>query len=200
MIEVKDLTKYYDDQRILNRISFKIEKEHKVALVGFNGVGKTTLLKILSGIEKADKGEIKYQKKVKIGYLPQNTSEYNNYKVVDFLIEYISKEDNEELRRKIEIMFAGFALDSEIKNKKIKDLSSGQKTKIFLTAVLLMEPNLLLLDEPTNNLDLPALIWLENYLKNFKSTIIVVSHDKKFLSSVANKVYEIKWFDFKLNL
>jgi ATP-binding cassette subfamily F protein 3 len=193
MIEVKNLTKYFEEDRILNRISFKIEKEHKVALVGFNGVGKTTLLKILAGEIKADKGEIKYNKKVTIGYLPQETKEYNKYKVIDFLKEYVDGEDDEPFRRSIEIMFAGFVLDPETKDKEISKLSSGQKTKVFLTAVLLKKPNLLLLDEPTNNLDLPALIWLENYLKEFQSAFIVISHDKKFLSNVANKVYEIDW-------
>lgn len=200
MIEVKNLTKYYEDQRILNRISFKIEREHKVALVGFNGVGKTTLLKILAGVEKADKGQIDYHKKATVGFLPQTTDAYDKYKVIDFLKEYTDLEDNEPFRRNIEIMFAGFVLDSEIKNKKIQELSSGQKTKVFLAAVLLKKPNLLLLDEPTNNLDLPALIWLENYLKNFKSAVIIVSHDKKFLSNVANKVYEIKWYDRTLEI
>jgi ATP-binding cassette subfamily F protein 3 len=200
MIEVKNLTKYYDEERILNRISFKIEKEHKVALVGFNGVGKTTLLKILGGFEKVDKGDIKYNKKVKIGFLPQTSKEYDKYKVIDFLKEYTELVDDEPFRRNIEIMFAGFVLESEIKNKYISELSSGQKTKVLLTALLMKKPNLLLLDEPTNNLDLPALIWLEKYLQDFKSAIIVVSHDKKFLSNIANKVYEIKWSDKTLEI
>lgn len=200
MLKVKDLTKYYGEERILNRISFKIEREHKIALVGFNGVGKTTLLKILAGIENADKGKIEYEKKVTTGFLPQDPNIYNNKKVIDYLKEVYGREDNDEFRRNIEIMFSGFVLDSEIKNKKIGVLSSGQKTKIFLTAILLKKPNLLLLDEPTNNLDLPALIWLENYLKNFKSAFIVISHDKKFLSNVANKVYEINWVDKTLEI
>jgi len=193
MIKVKDLTKYYGEDRILNRLSFKIEQEHKIALVGFNGVGKSTLLKIIAGIEEPDKGQIEYNKKVKIGFLPQDPNNYNNKKVIDYLISDNEGSDDELFRRNIEIMFAGFKLDSDVKNKKIGELSSGQKTKIFLSSLLLKKPNLLLLDEPTNNLDLPSLIWLENYLKNYKSAFIVVSHDKKFLSNVANKVYEIDW-------
>jgi ATPase subunit of ABC transporter with duplicated ATPase domains len=193
MLKVKDLTKYYGEERILNRVSFKIEQEHKVALVGFNGVGKSTLLKILAGIEEPDKGQVEYNKNVTVGFLPQDPNHYNNKKVIDYIKETYGGEDDELFRRNVEIMFAGFLLSSEIKDKKIGVLSSGQKTKVFLTALLIKKPNLLLLDEPTNNLDLPALIWLENYLKNFKTAFIVVSHDKKFLSNVANKVYEINW-------
>lgn len=200
MLKVKDLTKYYDDERILNRISFKIEQEHKIALVGFNGVGKSTLLKIIAGLEKADKGQIEYNKKTTIGFLPQEPNKYNEKIVIDHLKEYTGLEDDDVFRRNIEIMLAGFVLDPEIKNKKIGVLSSGQKTKVFLIAILLKKPNLLLLDEPTNNLDLPSLIWLENYLQNYKSAIIVVSHDKKFLDNICNKVYEIDWKDRTLEI
>ena len=200
MLKVKDLTKYYEDERILNRISFKVEKEHKIALVGFNGVGKSTLMKIVAGLEKADKGQIEYNKKTTIGFLPQEPNKYNNKIVIDYLKEYTELQDDDVFRRNIEIMLSGFVLDPEIKNKKIGVLSSGQKTKIFLIAILLKKPNLLLLDEPTNNLDLPALIWLENYLQNYKSAIIVVSHDKKFLDNICNKIYEIDWKERTLEI
>jgi ATP-binding cassette subfamily F protein 3 len=192
MLKVKDLTKYYEEERILNRVSFHVAKEHKIALVGFNGVGKTTLLKILEGEESADKGKIEFGKNTRIGFLPQDPHMYNKLIAIDYLNDYVGRDD-EEFRRELEIMFAGFALDPEIKNKKIAHLSSGQKTKIFLIAILLKKPNLLLLDEPTNNLDLPALIWLEDYLQKMKTAFLVVSHDKKFLDNVANKVYEIDW-------
>lgn len=192
MLKVKDLTKYYGEDRILNRVSFHVAKEHKVALVGYNGVGKTTLLKILEGEESKDKGKIEFGKNTRVGFLPQDPHMYNKLIVIDYLNQYVGRDD-EEFRRELEIMFSGFALDTEIKNKKIAHLSSGQKTKVFLIAILLKRPNLLLLDEPTNNLDLPALIWLEDYLQKMKTAFIVVSHDKKFLDNVANKVYEIDW-------
>ncbi len=192
MLQVSHLTKYYGTERILNKISFGIERGHKVALVGFNGTGKTTMLKILAGIVEVDSGKIEFQPNITVGFLPQDSNEYNKENVLAFLKKYVGKDD-EEFIRNIEIMFAGFGLQSVVKNKKIGDLSSGQKTKVFLTAILLKKPDLLLLDEPTNNLDLPALIWLEDYLQRFKNACIIVSHDRKFLDNVTNKIFELNW-------
>jgi ATP-binding cassette, subfamily F, member 3 len=194
MLKVINLTKYFGTERILNKISFNLEKGHKVALVGFNGVGKSTLLKIIAGLQELDSGNVEILPNIKISFVPQDSVLYENKNVVDFITEYTNQNDDEILR-KIEIMFSGFSLSSEIKNKKIKELSSGQKTKVFLSAMLLKKADLLLLDEPTNNLDLPALIWLENYMQNINTACIVVSHDRKFLDNVTNKVYEIDWFD-----
>jgi ATP-binding cassette, subfamily F, member 3 len=199
MLKVKNLNKYFGTERILNKISFNLEKGHKVALVGFNGVGKSTLLKIIADLEELDSGVIEILPNVKISFVPQDSVLYENKNVFDFIKEY-TEQDNEEVERQTEIMFAGFGLISETKNKKIKELSSGQKTKVFLSAMLLKKADLLLLDEPTNNLDLPALIWLENYMQNISTACIIVSHDRKFLDSVTNKVYEIDWFERSLKV
>ncbi|HMP67690.1 MAG TPA: ABC-F family ATP-binding cassette domain-containing protein, partial [Candidatus Paceibacterota bacterium] len=189
---VKNITKYYGNQKVLNKISFNIERGNKIALVGYNGTGKSTLLKILSGLEKPDTGNVDIQKESIVGFVPQDTDIYNDKNVLKYIEEYVGKNDD-VFYRNIEIMFAGFALNSESKFKNIGDLSSGQKTKVFLTALLLKRPDLMLLDEPTNNLDLPALIWLEDFLKKTDSAFIVVSHDKKFLNNVTKKIYEIDW-------
>lgn len=195
MLKVSNLTKKYDDLKVLDNLSFNIERANKIALVGYNGTGKSTLLKILAGFVKPHKHtKITYQKNVEVAFLPQETNEYDDRFVIDFIAKYTkSDEADSEFLRKIDVMFAGFGLDSMVKNQKIEMLSSGQKTKVFLVAILLKKPDLLLLDEPTNNLDLPALIWLENYLQKYKSGFIVVSHDKKFLDNVANKIFEIDW-------
>ncbi len=192
MLKVSNLNKYYDSERILNNISFTVEKGNKIALVGFNGTGKTTLLKLLAGIDNDKTGTIQYHKGTTIGFLPQDPDSHNRENVLKFIESY-TEMSGDEFYRNIEIMFAGFALPTEIKEKKIGLLSSGQKTKVFLTALLLKKPDLLLLDEPTNNLDLPALIWLENFLQNTDSAFIVVSHDKKFLDNVSKKIFEIDW-------
>lgn len=199
MLKVSNLTKYFGEQKILNKISFVVERGHKIALVGFNGTGKTTLLKILSGEQSDYKGKVEFQKNITVGFLPQDPNQYNSEKVIKFLEKYVG--DNSPLfYRDVEIMFAGFALPSEVKNKKIGELSSGQKTKVFLTGLLLKRVDLMFLDEPTNNLDLPALIWLEDFLQNTKSSFIVVSHDKTFLDHVANKIYELDWKDRTLEI
>ncbi len=176
-----------------------MEKGNKIALVGFNGTGKTTLLKLLAGIDVDKLGSIQYHPKATIAFLPQDPNFYDKQNVATYLESYVSgdeklsEEAREVLFRNIEIMFAGFALPTETKEKKIGQLSSGQKTKVFLTAILLKKADLMLLDEPTNNLDLPALIWLEDFLNKTESAFIVVSHDKKFLDNVSNKVFEIDW-------
>lgn len=198
MIKVTKLTKFFGEKTVLNKLSFNVEKGNKIALTGFNGAGKTTLLNILAGNETYSNGLFEMQKGVTRGFVPQDPVGYGKNKVIDFILQDQEDKKNPELLRRMDIMFAGFVLDEKIKNKKISDLSSGQKTKVFLLKVLLENPNLLLLDEPTNNLDLPALIWLEDYLINFKGACIIVSHDKVFLDKVTNKVFEIDWHDHTL--
>lgn len=183
----------------MNKISFNLEKGNRVALTGYNGSGKTTLLNIIAGSETYSNGSIEIHKDVKIGFLPQEPKDFNDKNVLEFLKEDTGRSDDKFLRE-IEIMFAGFMLPSEIKEKKIGELSSGQKTKIFLSGILLKDVDLLLLDEPTNNLDLPALIWLEDYLKKVKAGCLIVSHDRVFLDVVANKIFEIDWNDHTLRI
>lgn len=199
MLKVSKLTKYFGEKMVLNKITFNLEKGNKVALTGFNGSGKTTLLNILTGNESFSNGTFEIQKGIKVGFLPQDTAQYNNKNVLEFIKEETGKNDDKFLRQ-LEVMFAGFFLPTEIKAKKIGDLSSGQKTKVFLSAILLKEPELLFLDEPTNNLDLPALIWLEDYLKKIDAGFLVVSHDRIFLDQVANKIFEIDWDDHTLKI
>ncbi len=206
MLKVSNLTKYFGEELILNKVSFNVEKGNKIALVGFNGTGKTTLLKLLAGLDTEKIGAIQYHPKATVAFLPQDPNAYDAQNVLSYLENYvingepISDEERDILHRNIEIMFAGFALPSETKDKKIGQLSSGQKTKVFLTAILLKKADLLLLDEPTNNLDLPALIWLEDFLNKTDSAFIVVSHDKKFLDNVSNKVFEIDWNTHELKI
>jgi len=199
MLKVTNITKFYGPEKVLNKISFILERGHKVALVGFNGTGKSTLLKVLAGLVDRDAGLIEMHKGVTLGFLPQDSTDHNQENVLDFLKKYTG-EKSEEFLRKIEIMFAGFGLVTEIKDKKISGLSSGQKTKVFLVGLLLKKVDLMLLDEPTNNLDLPALIWLEDFLKRTETAFIVVSHDRKFLDNVTNKIYEIDWKDRTLRI
>ncbi len=200
MIKVTKLSKYFGEKTVLNKISFNIEKGNKIALTGFNGSGKTTLLNILAGNETYSNGLFELQNGIRRGFVPQDPKEHNDLKVIDFLLENIKDTEETEFLRKIDIMFSGFLLPENTKNKRIGDLSSGQKTKVFLTNILLQDVDLLLLDEPTNNLDLQALIWLEDFLQNYKGACVIVSHDKTFLDNVTNKVFEIDWNDHSLKI
>lgn len=199
MLKVTKLSKYFGEQTVLYRISFNLERGNKVALTGFNGSGKTTLLNILAGHDSYSNGVFQMSPKTRIGFVPQDPQGHNDMVVLEFLKTATKKVDDAFLRR-IEVMLAGFMLPPEVKEKKIGELSSGQKTKIFLTQVLLQDVDLLLFDEPTNNLDLPALIWLEDYLKQVDAACMIVSHDRAFLDAVTNKVFEIDWHDHTLHI
>jgi len=199
MIKAKGIYKNYDSKVILSDASFSIERGQRIALVGRNGVGKTTILKILAGIAEFDSGSIKIDKNINIGYLPQNADI-----IGDKTCEEYIKENNNFIDRsfdsRLKIMFSGFDLDDIDQKSQIKNLSSGQRSKIFLINILLKNVDLLLLDEPTNNLDLPALIWLEDFLMKKDITCVIVSHDRFFLDKITRKVFELDWESHTLNI
>ena len=231
MIKVKNLQKRYGTLAVISDISFSIGRGEKVALVGHNGTGKTTLLKIMAGIEEPDAGVVEISRNACIGYLPQDSSLFGNETIseylrrisgVDVIEEELKKiaidlsdsviaeryselhETYERLEgyafdRRMEITLSGFGLNNVGLNHKVSDLSSGQKSKVALAGILLKGVDVLLLDEPTNNLDLPALIWLENFLQETKATCIIVSHDRRFLDRVAKRVFELDWRTRTLN-
>lgn len=188
MLQVTDISKEYGAKQILSEVSFTVLKGEKIAVVGKNGSGKSTLLKIIAGIETIEQGDIKIGKKESIAYLPQKIDDkYLNTEVLDYLIKITNSETYE-----IEKTFSNLNLDPGILNKKIKNISGGQKTKICLVQVILKKADYVLLDEPTNNLDIDSLLWLEGYIKKNSAGFLIVSHDRKFLDNIASKVLEIK--------
>ncbi len=225
MIKVKKLQKSYGPLSVLANISFSLGQGQKVALVGNNGTGKTTLLKIVAGLEESDGGVLEIAQGVCIGYLPQDTGLVGNEKISDYLrrvagIDLLEQEilelsaqldsptrakryndvrekyehlDGYDFDRRMLVMLSGFGLEDIDLKHKLSDLSSGQKSKVALAGILLKGVDLLLLDEPTNNLDLPALIWLEDFLKKTEAACIVVSHDRRFLDRVVKKIFELDW-------
>jgi len=203
MISANKLSKYYGEQTVFKELTFTIAPEHKVALTGFNGAGKSTFLKIIAGIETFSIGVLEVKKNARIGYLPQDMSVHDEVVVKEYLYE-IPEDDvvkkDDVFERNVLIYFAGFSLDESLLSKTFKDLSSGQKTKVVLTKLLLQQPTLLLLDEPTNNLDLPSRIWLEAYLQKSDAACIIISHDEAFLNAVTNKIFEIDWHDGSLHV
>lgn len=189
MLILKDVSKSYDDKQILNKISFTLGKNEIVGLVGENGVGKSTLLKLITGETNLDEGNI-YTQDDSIGYLPQDP-DFKEQTVEEFLI---SKLRNEEDQYKIDIALEKVELEPDINTQLCKTLSGGQKTKLYLAALLLADPKttILLLDEPTNNLDIKALEWLEDFIINFNGSVLLTSHDRHFLDRTVDKIIEIE--------
>ena len=226
MITVKHICKSYGVSNVLSDISFSLTTGQKAALVGANAVGKSTLLKIIAGIEKPDSGTIELPSNTCIGYLPQEIDISQNNTIERYLKRVSGLEELEEKMQKLEsnltdpkkldeysnlqnlyvhldgyafehrmkMILKGFELTDITPSTSLKHLSGGQKNKVALAGILLKGVDILLLDEPTNNLDLPALIWLENFLLKSKATCLIVSHDRRFLDKVASKVFEIEWY------
>lgn len=220
-MQVNNLNFSISNKSILNDVSFIINKNDKIGLVGKNGSGKSSLLKILSKELPYEKGSIKLENE-DIAYLKQEIPHsFNDDSILTFIKKEIGLFEIEErlhflesnlsekkLEEYSEILEKYLSLDgynfednaNEILNglklnktlqDKINILSGGEKIKILLSVVLLSNSNLLLLDEPTNNLDIKAVEWLENYLKNSKKEMIIVSHDEVFLNNIANKIFEL---------
>ncbi len=175
--------------KLLDDVSISIHQNEKIALVGKNGVGKSTLLKILCETNLVDDGELWINPKIKIGSLKQKNEFFNN----DSIEKYLSNENqDEDVSKTFEIDRITKELKLD-KNKIINQLSGGEKRKLGLSKLLLSSPDLLLLDEPTNHLDIESIIWLENFLNNeFKGSSLIISHDRSFLKKTTNRVF---WMD-----
>ena len=224
------IEKKFNDETLFSDVSFHINEHECTALVGVNGTGKTTLLRIIVGELPADNGDVILAKDTSVGYLPQQQGYHSDKSIYDELWEV--KKDIVALEREIRTMEEtmqtasgeelntlleryhrmqtefeakdGYACKSQIMgiinglgfvgndvDKSINTLSGGQKTRVALGKLLLLEPDLLILDEPTNHLDLASIQWLETYLSNYKGSVLIVSHDRYFLDRIADKVVEL---------
>lgn len=218
-IKTDKIHKTYGIITVLEDISFSLEKGQKAGLIGYNGTGKTTLLKILAGLIEPDAGKVTVRKGAVIGYMPQDTSLISNETIRDYvgrvsgmtvleeqmetspeaMTEYEHR-DGYAFYHRLDAILAGFGLSDISTDRLINSLSSGQKSKVFIAGMLLSDPNILLLDEPTNNLDLPALIWLENFLMRSDAACVIISHDRFFLNRLVRKIFEIDWRTRTLNI
>ncbi len=226
MLTLKNIRKIYGIHRVLEKVSFSLGEGQKVALVGQNGVGKSTILKIAAGLETFERGDRIVPNRALLGYLPQEVGTLPDETLLEYLrrmagLEELEKEmkrleknlDEEAILAQFELVqndyarLGGYDFERRAKGvleglflshvglrRPIQELSGGEKRKAALAGVLLRGVDILLLDEPTNNLDLPALLWLENYLKRSKATCLIASHDRRFLDHVVKKVVEIDWF------
>lgn len=184
-IEIKDLKICMKDRLLIDDCNFKIKQGRKIALIGENGCGKTTLLRYI--ISKQN-DNVKISSTVKIGYFDQVQSILDDDKSI---LENIKKDSSYD-ETFIRVNLSEFGFKDNIVNKKVRDLSGGERVKVGLCKVILSDNNILILDEPTNYLDIKAIEALENALINTDKTIILVSHDIKFISNICNYIMEIK--------
>lgn len=220
IMTIEKLNKSFGDKILLKDINLGIHNEDKIGIIGRNGEGKTTLLKIIAGIEPKDSGNIKIGNNINIEYLPQNVDFDRNIKVIEQVFKGESEniklvreyeqainseeQDNKKIMELTEKMDRtnAWELESEAKtilnklgiedyNKKIGELSGGQRRRVALATALINKSDLLILDEPTNHLDNDSIEWLEEYLKNRVGSLLMVTHDRYFLNRVTNKIIEL---------
>lgn len=230
IFKANNLKKSYGADVIFDNVSFDLKEGEVVGLLGRNGTGKSTLLKILKGLETPDSGNIQFFKKCSIGYLEQ-IPEYPNMTVQDVLYlpfekvmsiekdmraiegllatslnendmnkllekygrlqETFDKNNGYSISSKVEKIKNGLNITEDLSNSIFDKCSGGEKTRVLVAKMLLEEPEILLLDEPTNNLDIKTLEWLEDYIKQYKGSVLVVSHDRYFLDHVIGRVLEL---------
>jgi len=189
VVEIENLSKFYGSKKVLDNIDLVIERGEKVAFVGRNGEGKSTLSKIIAGIEEYE-GKCQIGNNVLIGYFAQQqTSHLNENQTVFETIDSVAVG---EVRPLIRTILGAFLFSGDDIYKKVKVLSGGEKSRLSLAKLMLQSYNLLILDEPTNHLDMLAKDILKQALIDFPGTIIIVSHDREFLSGLTNKTIEFK--------
>ena len=194
IVDVSNLTKTFTGRKLFCKASFSVQEREKIGIVGINGTGKSTLLRILAGEEEADEGNVITANHIVVNYLPQNPHFGEEQTALEAVLSMARGADTHE--------DTGYVLESEAKSlmmrlgihkldQKISELSGGQKKRLALVATILKPCDILLLDEPTNHLDYEMAEWLESYLRSWKGALIMVTHDRYFLDSVCNRIVEI---------
>lgn len=227
-LQLHQVARYFGADVLFDNIQMEIKDNSRIALVGRNGVGKSTLLKIIAGVEKTDRGEVMRKQQLRIGYLAQNTGitsertvyeemsavfaplkqmearmrdleaqmadnhEEAIFKEYDRLQHSFQEQNGYGYESEIRSVLHGFHFDESYYTLPVANLSGGEKTRLALAKMLLEKPDLLILDEPTNHLDIETLMWLEQYLSNYKGALLIVSHDRYFLDRIVNEVYELE--------
>ena len=188
VLSAEELSKSYGNRELFSGVSLDVKRGEKLSIIGPNGTGKTTLLKIINGSESADSGELKFGSKVQLAYYDQ---EHNVLNPDNTAFEEISDAYPEMSNTEIRNLLAAFLFTGDDVFKYIRDLSGGEKGRISLAKLMLSNANLLLLDEPTNHLDITSKEILEEAIRNYEGTVIYVSHDRYFINQTATRILEL---------
>ena len=200
LLTVDHVTKVFTQRKIFEDASFYLQEQEKVGVIGINGTGKSTLLKMIAGMEEPDSGEVIYANQIVVHYLPQMPEFDPDATVLESVLSYVSvgsvhKESDKDVHEMWNLESSAKSMMTKLGiydfDEKTGHLSGGQKKRLALVAVLLTPCDVLLLDEPTNHLDAEMAEWLENYLKNYRGAMIMVTHDRYFLDSVCNLIVEV---------
>ena len=188
VLMAKELGKSYDGRRLFSHGTFSLQRGEHVALIGDNGTGKTTLLKILNGLVQADEGEFRLGSKVKIAYYDQEHAVLHMEKT---LFEEIQDTYPDMNNTKVRNVLAAFLFTGDDVYKRIQDLSGGEQGRVSLAKLMLSDANFLILDEPTNHLDIQGKEVLEEAIRNYEGTVLYVSHDRYFINKTATRIIEL---------
>ena len=188
ILELRNLNKKFGDKTILDNFSYQFQRGEKVGIIGKNGVGKSTLLNIIQGLETYDSGEIEVGETIKFGYFSQKGLTYKeDQRVIDFMkdiAEYYPLANGKSISASQFLKM--FLFNEQTQYTTISNLSGGERRRLYLISVLFQNPNFLIFDEPTNDLDLPTLTVLENFLAQFQGCLIIVSHDRYFMDKIVD--------------
>ena len=189
VVSFKNVDKAYNDIVVFKNLNIVLERNNKIGLVGYNGAGKTTFLKLIAGVQSPSDGEIVYGNNVEVAYYAQHQLDLLNEN--DTLIESLGRVSDGLSELDKRTFLGGFLFSNNDIDKKVKVLSGGEKARLALGRILVVKPNLILLDEPTNHLDMVSRRVLENALMNYTGSLVCISHDRHFLNKVTNYTYEV---------
>ncbi len=188
ILELRNINKKFGDKIILDNFSYQFQRGEKVGIIGKNGVGKSTLLNIIQGLEAYDSGEIEVGETIKFGYFSQKGLTYKeDQRVIDFMkdiAEYYPLANGKSISASQFLKM--FLFNEQTQYTTISNLSGGERRRLYLISVLFQNPNFLIFDEPTNDLDLPTLTVLESFLAQFQGCLIIVSHDRYFMDKIVD--------------
>lgn len=189
-IELHHVSKSFGEKKVVDDFTYIILRNQRLGIIGPNGCGKSTLMKMIAGILKPDAGEIEWGDTIKIGYFAQEVPDMDrNLRVIDYIrevAEYIPTKDG---KISASMMLERFLFDSAMQYTPVEKLSGGEKRRLYLLKVLMEAPNVLILDEPSNDIDIPTLTILEDYLDSFSGIVVAVSHDRYFLDNMADRIF-----------
>lgn len=187
LLTAKNIKKNFSEKMLLEDINFSIHLGDSIGLVGVNGSGKSTLLKIAAGVMEAEGGEIQRSNELRTGYLPQNPEYDPELTVIEQAMKYSDGRTEEYL---VKSLLTRVHMNDY--DKKMGELSGGQRKRVALASLFASETNLLILDEPTNHMDNDIIEWMEAYLQNYKGAVFMITHDRYFLERITNNIWEIE--------